>query len=98
MKKLLAVVALVLLLPACTMSQQIIAGQALDKARQAKDTEALALKAALCATSIGAYYRVLTDAERQAEDVLCGGVWSRPITTEDVRLIRDLTDVLKQAE
>lgn len=79
-----------LLLSGCTAAQTAALGQGIEAARQAKDAEAAALKAAVCAMSIGAYHRVNNDEEKRALDVLCGGTWTRPITADDVRAIREL--------
>jgi len=80
-------------LAACTGAQQAIVGQGIEAARQAKDAEAESLKATVCAMSIGAYHRVNTDIERRALDVLCGGQWERPITADDLRVLRSLGGV-----
>ena len=78
-----------LLLPACTSAQRAVIGQGVEKIRQAKDAEAEVLKASVCAMSIGAYHRVNTATERRALDVLCGGEWARPITADDVQVLRE---------
>ena len=64
---------LVLLLGGCTATQRALVDYTIDAGRQAKDAEADVLRAAVCAMSIGAYHRQLSDAERQAMDMLCGG-------------------------
>lgn len=81
------------LLSACTPGQTAALGQGLEAARRAKDAEAAALKAALCAMSVGAYHRVNNDLEQRAIDALCGGAWERPLTMDDVRLLRDLREL-----
>lgn len=78
----------------CTTAQTAAIGQGIEAARRAKDTEAAALKVAVCAMSIGAYHRVNNDQEKRALDVLCGGTWERPITADDVRAIRELGGTL----
>ena len=78
------------LLAGCTTAQRAAVGQGVEHLRQAKDTEAEALKASVCAISIGAYHRVNSPAERRALDVLCGGEWERPVTADDIRTLRDL--------
>ncbi len=80
-------------LTACTSAQKAIVDQGLDAARQAKDAEAETLKAAVCAMSIGAYHRANTDIERRALDVLCGGQWERPVTADDLQVLRSLGGV-----
>ena len=81
-----------LLSAGCT-AQRAAVGQGVEHVRQAKDTEAEALKASVCAISIGAYHRVNNPAERRALDVLCGGQWERPVTADDIRALRDLGDL-----
>ena len=78
------------MLSACTPVQQALVGQGVENHRAAKDTEAEALKASVCAISIGAYHRVNNPAERRALDVLCGGEWERPVTADDIRILRGL--------
>ena len=81
-------------LAGCTAAQRAAVGQGVEHVRQAKDTEAEALKASVCAISIGAYHRVNNPAERRALDVLCGGQWERPVTADDLRTLRDLGGLL----
>ena len=81
-------------LAGCTTAQRAAVGQGVEHVRQAKDTEAEALKASVCAISIGAYHRVNNPAERRALDVLCGGQWERPVTADDIRALRDLGGLL----
>jgi len=83
-------VGLILLVAACTPMQRLALSDGIDAARRAKDGEAATLKAGVCAMSIGAYHRVNTDLERRALDVLCGGVWTRPITSDDLDALRVL--------
>ena len=84
------------LLSGCTAAQRAALDHGVEAARQAKDSEAESLKAAVCAMSIGAYHRVNNDAEKRALDVLCGGVLERDpeatagITADDVEAIREL--------
>ncbi len=86
----LTAITLALFAVGCTPQLTAAIGQGIEAARQAKDTEAEALKAAVCTTSIGAYHRVNNDQEKRALDVLCGGDYERPVTADDVRAIRDL--------
>ncbi|MCH7793832.1 MAG: hypothetical protein IH900_01645 [Proteobacteria bacterium] len=81
-------------LAGCTTAQRAAVGQGVEHVRQAKDTEAEALKASVCAISIGAYHRVNNPAERRALDVLCGGEWERPVTADDIRALRGLGGLL----
>lgn len=69
MKLILA--ALALLLGACTLEQQAIVEAGTAQKKAYSDTEARALKAALCAQTVGAYFRINTAAERSAIAVLC---------------------------
>ncbi len=82
-----------LLLSACTSVQQAVVGQGVEKIRQAMDTEAEILKASVCAMSVGAYHRVNNATERRALDVLCGGEWTRPITVDDLRKLREFGEL-----
>lgn len=83
-----------LFLTGCTAAQQAAFNQGVEHARAAKDTEAEALKAAVCAMSIGAYHRVNSDAEQRALDVLCGGADQPTVTAGQVRVMRDLMEAL----
>lgn len=64
-------------LAACTPMQQAAIDATLRQGeagiKTAHDREALALKQAPCAMSVGGYVRVLTAAEREAVLALCGG-------------------------
>ncbi len=82
------------LLAGCTTAQKAALGQGVAAVRQAKDSEAEVLKASVCAMSIGAYHRTNNDLEKRALDVLCGGSWERPVTADDVRVIRELGELL----
>lgn len=70
----------------CTPAQQAVidAGLAQGEAgvKAAHDREALALKQAPCAMSVGGYVRVLTTAEQEAVLTLCGG--ERGLTFDDL--------------
>ncbi len=77
------------LVGACTPVQQAIVDRGVEKAHAAKDAEAEVLKASLCAMSLGAYHRVNDATERRALDVLCGGEWTRPVTIDDLRKLRE---------
>jgi hypothetical protein len=69
--------ATLLAIAACTPAQQAVidAGLAQGEAgiKAAHDREALALKQAPCAMSVGGYVRTLTSAEQGAVLTLCGG-------------------------
>lgn len=65
------------LIGGCTPMQQAAIDATLRQGeagiKAAHDREALALKQAPCAMSVGGYVRVLTAAEREAVLTLCGG-------------------------
>lgn len=92
MRKLLipAIVALGLLVSACTQGQIAATEAAIAAAQTVKDTEANTLKASVCAISIGANNRVNSPQERAALDVLCFGSKSETVTTDDVLMLRKL--------
>lgn len=80
----------------CSPAQQLALGQGVAAARDLKDAEAEALKAAVCAMSLGAYHRRNTADERRALDVLCGGAAPGSIAVGDAlalgRLLQALED------
>lgn len=80
------------LLAGCGAASDATLQRGLAAARQAKDTEAETLKVAVCAMGLGAYYRVNSEVERRALDVLCGGAWERPLSADDLDLLRLLRD------
>ncbi len=82
------------LLAGCTAAQHAAVGQGVEQIRQAKDSEAVVLKASVCAMSLGAYHRVNSDAEQRALDVLCGGADEPSITAGEVRIMRQVMEVL----
>jgi hypothetical protein len=81
-----AAASLILATPACTPAQQAVidAGLAQGEAgiKAAHDREALALKQAPCAMSLGGYVRALNAAEQGAVLTLCGG--EQGLTFEDL--------------
>jgi len=81
------------LLAGCNAATGAALQQGLVAARQAKDAEAEALKVAVCAMGLGAYHRVNSEVERRALDVLCGGTWERPLTADDLDLLRVLREL-----
>lgn len=93
MKPILAILAL-LALGACTAEQQAFVSAGIEQKKAYSDTEAKALKAALCAQTVGSYFRINNQAEREAVAVLCdpAGV----PTTEPVLTLRDI-DTLNKA-
>ena len=82
------------LLAACTAAQNAVLDHGVEQIRQAKDSEAEVLKASVCAMSLGAYHRVNSDAEQRALDVLCGGADEPSITAGEVRVMRQVMEVL----
>ncbi len=96
--RILAILLAFLFLSSCTAAQRAIITEQVKSIQQFNDDEARLLKTQLCAIRLGAYFRVLTDAERRAFDVLCGGQWERPLTAGDVRTLRDLGEFLKSSE
>ncbi len=78
---------------ACTPVQQAVIDRGAENIRAAKDAEAEILKASLCAMSLGAYHRVNNATERRALDVLCGGEWTRPVTADDLRALREFAEL-----
>ncbi|MGH6913025.1 MAG: hypothetical protein ACREH3_04900 [Geminicoccales bacterium] len=83
---------------ACTPVQQaaidavLVQGEAGIKA--AHDREALALKQAPCAMSVGGYVRALTAAERDAVLALCGG--EQGLTFDDLADVGRAIDLLQR--
>lgn len=77
------ILAAALLASACTLEQQALVDAATAQKKAYSDTEAMALKAALCAQTVGAYFRINTQAERNAIAVLCdpNGVPTAPVLT-----------------
>ncbi len=80
-------IALALLLGACTSVQRAVVDQGVQKIMAAKDAEALVLKQGVCAMGIGAKNRVLSLAERQHVEGLCGGEDKASIAIEDLRAL-----------
>ena len=96
-KTFLAALAALLLLAGCTMAQQAALTAGVEQIRKISDGKARLIKAATCAVELGAYFRVYTETEQRAFDVLCGGQWERPVTADDVRALRDLGELLRPA-
>ncbi len=81
MPRLLALFPLFLTLAACAQVQQ--AGIALiEQRRQMNDMEARAIMAATCDIALGAYFRELSDIERQYAALVCGGQFPRGIPAQ----------------
>lgn len=80
MPRVLLLLPLFATLAACAQVQQ--AGLALvEKRRQMNDMEARAIMAATCDIALGAYFRELSDIERQYAALVCGGQFPRGIPT-----------------
>ncbi len=95
-----AAVLLISGLAACTPAQQaaIDAGLAQGEAgiKAAHDREALALKQAPCAMTIGGYVRALNPAEQDAVLALCGGATG--LTLADLASLGRTLDLLESAQ
>jgi hypothetical protein len=63
-----------LLLPACAEVQSFSA-TAIDQRRTMNDMQARLTMAATCDIALGAYFRELSDVERQYAGLVCGGVF-----------------------
>jgi hypothetical protein len=72
MRTLLLVLPL-LLLPACAQVQAY-GGLAVEQRRQMNDLQARATLAATCDIALGAYFRELSQLEREYAGLVCGGV------------------------
>lgn len=85
-------------LAACSSTQQAIIDATLAQGeagiKAAHDREALALKQAPCAMSVGGYVRVLTSAERDAVLTLCGG--EQGLSFEDLATVGRAIELLQQ--
>lgn len=88
------------LLAGCSAAQQAVIDAGLAQAetgyKAAHDREAIALRQAPCAMSLGGYWRVLTDAERGAVDTLCGG--EPGLTFSDLKAMGRAIELLQRAE
>lgn len=73
MKNLLIGLAALLFLGGCTMAQRAFVNEAVETAKDTKDTEAKLLAASLCAIGIGALNRSFDASQRDAINTLCGG-------------------------
>ena len=82
-----------LLLASCTTAQRAAVNQGVKQIQDFNDGKARLIKAETCGVSLGAYFRVFTEVEQRAFDVLCGGQWERPVTADDLRTLRDLRDL-----
>lgn len=85
------------LLAACTPAQQAVIDATLAQGeagiKAAHDREALALKQAPCAMSVGGYVRALTSEERDAVLTLCGG--EHGLTFDDLANMGRAIDLLR---
>lgn len=59
---------------ACGEKTRSLAERSVERAQAANDTLARNLTRAPCAISLGSYYRTLSASDREALDLLCGGV------------------------
>lgn len=90
-----AALAALLLLAGCTAAQRAVVDQTVKQIQDFNDSEARLIKAETCGVRLGAYFRVYTEVEQRAFDVLCGGQWERPVTADDVRALRELGELLR---
>ena len=67
------VLAMALILGACSTAQQAALNTAVDKKQAYNDGKAQLLMLAPCDISVGAYWRSLTPYQRRAIEALCGG-------------------------
>lgn len=83
----------------CTPVQQVAIDAALAQSesglRAMHDREALALKQAPCGMSVGGYVRALSDAERNAVMILCGG--GQGLTLQDLANVGRALELLQDA-
>ncbi len=68
----IAILLCLLAVAGCNSDQQLIMGAVKGKVQTFNDSEAQILKVAPCAMPVGAYFRSLTNAERNAIATLCG--------------------------
>ncbi len=74
MRKLFASFGLLATLAGCAQVQSV-GMAAIEQRRQMNDMQARATMAATCDIALGAYYRELSDIERQYAGLVCGGVY-----------------------
>ncbi len=79
------VIALALLLPACTAQQAALADLAADKVKTVNDTAAQTLIVTVCGMTVGAFNRLESATDRRGVDLLCGGNGEEPITLQDLQ-------------
>jgi len=79
------VLALALLLGACTTQQAAVVDLGIEKVKAANDTTAQTLIATVCGMSVGAYNRLESPLERRGVDLLCGGDGEQPVTLEGLQ-------------
>ena len=69
-----AMFAFLFALAGCSESSRMLAAGAIHRTAAANDGLAESLKRAPCGITLGSYYRALSASEREALDLLCGGV------------------------
>ncbi len=74
MRKLFASFGLLVTLAGCAQVQSL-GMAAIEQRRRMNDMQARATMAATCDIALGAYYRELSDVERQYAGLVCGGVY-----------------------
>ncbi len=78
MRKLFASFGLLATLAGCAQVQTL-GTAAIEQRRQMNDMQARATMAATCDISLGAYFRELSEIERQYAGLVCGGVYPDPV-------------------
>ena len=89
--------AILILLSLCSCAEYTAAS--IEKKRQYSDTEAMVFQNAPCAMTVGAYWRTLSSAQRNAVNVLCGGdPTNDELSAEEVRKITDFFELLDRSK
>lgn len=67
--------------------------QAIENTRRLNDLEARLAITTPCIIRLGSYHRALTDVEKRAADLLCGG--GAAVTADDVQSLREYIEILE---
>jgi hypothetical protein len=68
---------------ACSEATLSLAERGVERAQTTNDSLARNLTRAPCAITLGSYYRALSASEREALDLLCGGIRRRLVTVSE---------------
>ncbi len=79
------ILALTLLLGACTAQQAAVIDLGIERVKAANDTTAQVLVQSTCGMTVGAYNRLESPTDRRGVDLLCGGDGEDPITLQDLQ-------------